>query len=289
MPTVGAEERKLIVEAPEVVSAPDTLRGARLGFPNDARSIVSPDDEPSVSADVVNCVSSPPATVTPSVVEALSVTLPAGDAAVVTTSLPPDTATGPVKLFAPVSESEPAPTLVKPPEPVRAWGRVTVKPAVSTIAPPAATVAEPRPDRNDVWSARAASVPPLNTNAEPAPPAPPVTWFTRSVPPLRLTVPLVVAPALPSTSVGARTSPAPDSVSDPRAPSAAPTARSPTCTSTRPPDTVTVPRPVAPVPISRSPAPVFRTRPPDTFSVPLPPLLPTATAVVAASVPEEMS
>ena len=77
VPTVGAEEAKLITEAPDVVSAPETFSGASDGLPNDARSIDSPEDDPSVRADVVNCVSSPPATVTPRVDEALSVTAPA--------------------------------------------------------------------------------------------------------------------------------------------------------------------------------------------------------------------
>ena len=109
-----------------MVSAPETLSGASDGLPNEARSIVSPDEEPSVRAEVVNCVSRPPATVTPSVAEALSVTAPPPVAAVVTASLPWFTDTGPVKVFAPVRERLPAPCLVKPPEPESSCGIVTV-------------------------------------------------------------------------------------------------------------------------------------------------------------------
>ena len=99
-------------------------------------------------------------------------------------------------------------------------------------------------------------------------------------------MPLVVAPALASTRLVVRTSPAPEILSVPLPPLSAPTAMSPTCTSMSPPETLIVPLPVPPVPASRSPEPVLRTRPPVTLSVPTPPELPTVAATAGASVPE---
>ena len=80
-----------------------------------------------------------------------------------------------MKVLAPVRERLPAPCLEKPPEPESSCGILTVKPWVSTIAPPDPIVAEAMPDTKLVWSARAASVPPLKIKAELAAPTPAVT------------------------------------------------------------------------------------------------------------------